>query len=158
VTDEERRVTKWTTSDGTNYSQTGVWGYPLYGDNYGMVGARGIAVDSSGDVYVAVHGDHAIKKYNSNGVYITQWGSEGTGDLQFDEPRGIGIDSSGYIYVVDYGNHRIQKFTSTGAFVTKWGTQGTGDGQFNKPMFIAINIYGRVYVTDVWNHRVQRFH
>jgi DNA-binding beta-propeller fold protein YncE len=70
---------------------------------------KDIAVDSSGYVYVASL-SHGIQKFDSNGKYITKWGSEGSGDGQFKNPDGIAVDSSGYVYVVDQGNNRIQKF------------------------------------------------
>src|SRR5436309_13340757 len=49
-------------------------------------------------------------------VYLTQWGSEGSGDGQFSFPRGVATDGAGNIYVYDAetDNNRIQKFTSTG--------------------------------------------
>ena len=45
-----------------------------------------------------------IKKFDSNGKFITSWGSEGTCDGQFWLPHGIAIDSSDNMYVVDSGN------------------------------------------------------
>ena len=42
--------------------------------------------------------------------FVTLWGSEGTGNGQFNTPAGIAIDSSGNLYVVDEGNNRIQVF------------------------------------------------
>ena len=65
-----------------------------------------------------------IQKFDSNGTFITKWGSEGTGDGQFDSPHGIALDSSGNVYVVDYYNNRIQKFDSNGTFITRWGSEG----------------------------------
>ena len=34
----------------------------------------GVAVDTSGNVYVADSGNNRIQKFDSNGTYITQWG------------------------------------------------------------------------------------
>ncbi len=57
-----------------------------------------------------------VRKYNSSGSYITQWGSgPGTGDGQFTYPRGVAVDSSGNIYVAESGNHCIQVFKKTEA-------------------------------------------
>jgi DNA-binding beta-propeller fold protein YncE len=82
--------------------------------------------------------------------FVTQWGSNGTGDGQILQPRGIAIDSSGNVYVADMSNARIQKFDSNGNFITKWGSNGTGYG-------IAIDSLGNVYVVEWDNHRVQKF-
>ena len=70
----------------------------------------GIAVDSSGNVFVADTENHRIQKFDSNGNFITKWGSSGTGDGEFDWPDGVAVDSSGDVFVADSGNNRIQKF------------------------------------------------
>src|SRR5262245_9461033 len=64
-------------------------------------------------------------------TFVLQWGSQGTGDGQFNFPAGVAVNSAGQVYVADFGNHRIQKFDANGNFITQWGSQGTGDGQFN---------------------------
>ena len=90
-------------------------------------------------------------------VYVTKWGSTGTGDGQFDQPVGVAADSTGNVYVADTNNDRIQKFNSTGTFLTKWGTFGVGDGQFNEPNGIGIDSSNNLYVADINNNRVQKF-
>jgi hypothetical protein len=50
-----------------------------------------------------------IKKFDSDGKFITSWGSEGYGDGQFLHAHGIDIDSSGNVYVVDSGNVHEKK-------------------------------------------------
>ncbi|MCX6696905.1 MAG: PKD domain-containing protein [Methanoregula sp.] len=90
-------------------------------------------------------------------VYVTQWGSYGTGIGQFDYPQGIAVNADGYVYVTDANNNRVQKFTSTGTYVTQWGSYGTGIGQFNYPDSIAVSADGYVYITDESNNRIQKF-
>jgi hypothetical protein len=67
-------------------------------------------VDGSGNVYVADGYNDRIQKFTADGTYLTQWGSRGNTDGQFDWPSGIEVDGSGNVFVADYGNHRIQKF------------------------------------------------
>jgi len=100
--------------------------------------------------------NHRIQKFDSNGNYITQWGTYGNGDGEFKYPVGVAVDSLGNVYVSDFGNHRIQKFNSSGRFLTQWGTLGDGDGQFNSPNGVAIDSLGNVYVADE-NYRIQVF-
>ena len=109
-----------------------------------------------GSVCVADYYNHRIQKFDSNGNFITKWGSYGGGDGQFSHPYGVAVGQDGYIFVSDSGNNRIQKFDSSGNFIAKWGSAGSGDGQFNYPYGIAIGPDGSVYVADTYNHRIQR--
>jgi hypothetical protein len=118
---------------------------------------RGIAVDVSGNVYVADRFNRRIQKFDGTGTFLTKWGSLGSGDGQFNNAYGVAVDGSGNVYVVDTGNHRIQKFDGTGTFLTKWGSLGSGDGQFNNPFGAAVDGSGNVYVADQLNHRIQKF-
>ena len=95
----------------------GVENYPLF-----------IAVDSSGNVYVA-DTQFSIQKFDSSGKFVTKWGSYGSGNGQLSYPIDIAVDSSANVYVADRENY-IQKFDRNGKFITKWGSDGSSDGQF----------------------------
>ncbi len=92
--------------------------------------------------------NNRIQKFDSNGGYLTQWGSYGSGNGQFNHPQGVAVDSSGNVYVADTGNNRIQKFNSNGGYLTQWGSYGSGNGQFTFPLGIAVDSSGNVYVAD----------
>ena len=77
--------------------------------------------------------NNRIQKFTSAGAYVTQWGSLGSGNGQFQQPGGIAVDNADNVYVADSGNNRIQKFTSAGVYVTQWGSLGSGNGQFDTP-------------------------
>ena len=80
---------------------------------------EGIAVDTSGNLYVADTGSHTIRKVTPAGVVTTIGGlpgyagaGDGSGDRAlFSQPSGISVDSMGNVYVADRANHRIVKGT-----------------------------------------------
>lgn len=116
----------------------------------------GIAVGPDGSIYVVDTDNHCVQKFDSNGNFITKWGSFGWSDGQFYYPNSIAAGSDGFVYVADTENHRIQKFDSSGTFITTWGAEGTANEQFYQPSGIAISFDGYVYVADTGNDRVQK--
>jgi tripartite motif-containing protein 71 len=138
------------------------WGRHGTGDGqFGQYNSpNGIAVDSHGNVYVTDYDNNRVQKFDSNGNFITKWGSEGSKDGQFLNPQGIAVDSHGNVYVTDVSNNRVQKFDSNGNFITKWGSEGSNDGQFGQHSSldgIAVDSHGNVYVTDEGNTRIELF-
>jgi hypothetical protein len=112
----------------------------------------------SDSVFISDYSNNRIHKFNSNGTFLTTWGTQGSAESQFSNPEGISADvCTGDIFVADTDNHRIQKFNSNGTFLTTWGTQGSADGQFNHPYGVAADGLGNVFVSDYDNHRIQKF-
>ncbi len=147
---------------GESYSFVLKWG--RYGNADGEFNQpHSIAVDRSGNVYVADTWNHRIQKFSPSGGFLGKWGSQGSEDGQFMTPRDVAVDYWGNVYVLDSGNYRVQKFNSSGVFLVNWGSEGTGDGQFGKSPFgggpygISVSYWGEVFVADTWNNRVQVF-
>src|SRR4029078_7707656 len=91
---------------------------------------EGIDIDSKRHIYVADEGNH-IRKFDTKGNLIKEWGSQGSEDGQFKVAYAVAIDSKDSIYVSAEGGGRIQKFDTEGNFIMKWGTLGSGDRQFS---------------------------
>ena len=83
----------------------------------------GLACDQQSNVYVVDHSVCSVRKFSSNGAFVTEWGSKGSGDGQFLDPFGVAASAGGDVYVADSHGYRIQKFgpVPTPAKASTWG-------------------------------------
>ena len=133
---------------------------------------RGVAVDDSGNVYVADRDNSTIRKISAAGVVTTLAGTAGSGGstdgtgsaARFNQPRGVAVDSTGNIYVADTSNQTIRKISAAGVVTTLAGTAGTSgsaDGtgsaaRFKNPRGVAVDASGNVYVADSNNETIRK--
>ncbi len=129
------------------------------GNGNGQFGAsQSLAISpTTGHVYVSDQTLDRIQKFDANGNYLLQWGSNGTNPGQFRFALGVAIDNAGNVYVCDMQNSRVQKFDADGNFLLQWGTFGSANGQFIEPFGIAVSSFYEVYVTEQAGSRVQKF-
>jgi sugar lactone lactonase YvrE len=126
----------------------------------------GVAVDGSGNVYVADQANNLIRKITPAG--LVSWfagGGQGAADgtaASFYAPTGIAIDGSGNVYVGDQENHLIRKITPTGAVSTFAGSGSVGfsngigtAASFSNPAGVAVDASCNVYVADVYNNSIR---
>ncbi|CAG9562149.1 unnamed protein product [Danaus chrysippus] len=118
---------------------------------------RGIAVGPENIMVVADSSNHRVQVFDSNGIFIKEFGQYGSGEGEFDCLAGVAVNRIGQYIIADRYNHRIQVFDPAGRFLRSFGSQGTGDGKFNYPWGITTDALGFIYVCDKENHRVQVF-
>jgi hypothetical protein len=128
---------------------------------------EGLAVDGSGNIYVADVQAGTIRKISAQGVVTTLAGSagmpgstDGMGSAaQFNRPWGVAVDPAGNLYVADSGNNVIRKITSGGLVTTVAGLAGfAGDvdgagtnARLNGPVGVAIDSSGNLFVSETSN-------
>ena len=125
----------------------------------------GLALDATGNLYVADTGNHAIRKVTPEGVVTTLAGTgkpgwrDGPGaQAQFDGPMGLGVDQAGRVIVADAYNDRIRAIAPDGQVTTLAGgaLPGDADGpgasaRFDTPCAVLVEPQGRIVVADTRN-------
>ena len=135
---------------------------------------RGVALDGSGNLYIADETNHRIRKVDSSGNISTVAGTGTSGfsgdgaaatAAQLNSPWGVALDGSGNLYIADRQNHRIRKVDSSGniSTVAGTGTSGfSGDGaaataaQLYQPTGVALDGAGNLYIADWANQRIRK--
>ena len=176
-----RKVTK---STGNIDTVAGILGqFGSTGDGSAATSANlnepnGVAVDSSGNIYIADSENSVIRKVTkSTGIITTvagiigQFGSSTDGGpatgAKLDTPRGVAVDPAGDIFIPDFNNHVVRKVTaSTGIISTVAGIIGvsgpTGDdgpatsATLANPERIAIDSLGNLFIADVNNQAIRK--
>jgi serine/threonine-protein kinase len=131
-------------------------------------GPTGVAVDATGNVYVADFGNNLIRKISAGAVTTLAGGSKtakanGTGTAaSFSGPAGVAVDAAGNVYVADFNNNLIRKITAAGIVTTLAGSgtagnaNGTGTAaSFSGPRGVAVDAAGNVYVADANNNLIR---
>lgn len=134
---------------------------------------RGVAVDASGNVYIADSNNNKVLKL-SGGALTTVAGTGSAGSsgdngpaafAQLFAPRGVAVDSAGNIYIADYSNQKIRMVSTSGGITTIAGNgrQGySGDGgpgtsaTFNFPSGVGVDANFNVYVADTNNNVIRK--
>ncbi len=177
-----RKITRVTSGGATTWQVSTLAGTPGqsgFADGTGAAALfnhpSGIAVDSSGNVYVADYGNHLVRKITATGVVTTLAGVPGTpGSLDgtgtattsaslFFGPSATATDTAGNVYVADTNNQLIRKITPAGVATTLAGnprfvgsTDGTGiSASFYNPSGIFVKSDGTIYVADTGNHTIR---
>jgi sugar lactone lactonase YvrE len=133
-----------------------------------------VAVDSTGNLYIADSSNSRVRKVTAGGVISTAAGSGNKGfsgdggqatSAGLDSPVGVAVDASGNLFIADYAGQRIRKVSPGGVISTVAGngTQGYGgDGapaaaaELNEPWGVAVDASGNLFIADLVNHRIRK--
>jgi DNA-binding beta-propeller fold protein YncE len=142
----------------------------------------GVAVDRTGNVYIADSNDHEVRKVNPNGILTrfagtgavcSSTGSCGNGGPAFlatmESPFGIAVDASGNVYVTDFDRNEVRKIDAEGTITRLAGngricsTPGRcGDGlpavdaRLAGPSGVAVDAAMNVYLADPGDREVRK--
>ena len=134
----------------------------------------GVAVDGTGNLYIADTNSDRIRKVDSTGTITTiagtgEQGFSGDGgpatQASLNSPFGVAVDGAGNLYIADQYNNRIRRVDSTGTITTIAGTEergfgGDGGPATQAPLFlptgVAVDVEGNLYIADQYNNRIRR--
>ncbi len=136
-------------------------------------GPTSVAVDSSGNLYIADAADNRIRKVDPQGIISTYAGTglpAYSGDqgpamaAQLNSPTDIALDAKGNMYIADEGNAVIRRISANGTINTIAGNGNpiaAGDNgpatsaQFD-PVAVAVDAQGNYYIADGLNYRIRK--
>jgi sugar lactone lactonase YvrE len=154
----------------TTVAGTGTMGY----DGEGVATSKmlstpsGVAVDSTGNLYIADMDNHRIRKVDSAGNMTT---IAGTGTAGYDDegvatskmlnsPAGVAVDNAGNLYIADMDNKRIRKVDSTGNMTTVAGPyfKVCNICSFSglTPSGVAVDSVSNLFIADQFNYRIDK--
>ena len=143
-----------------------------------LFGPTGVAVDASGNLFIADRINSRIRLVDGvTGIITTVAGSGTIGDCGSDGdggpataaelclPSGVVVDASGILFIADTGTHRVRKVDASGIITTVAGNGIQGDGDdggpdtsisLNRPFGVALDALGNLFIADTDNHRIRR--
>ena len=161
----------------STFAGAGIDGYS--GDNGPASNAKisgplGVAVDASGNLYIADYINNRIRKVNASGLITTiagkgSFGYSGDGgaatNAELYYPYGVAADAYGNVYIADYQNNRIRKVNTSGIISTIAGNGiggYSGDGgaatnaEIYNPAGVGVDASGNIYIGDYSNYRIRK--
>jgi sugar lactone lactonase YvrE len=161
----DNRIRKVSGGTITTFAGTGASGYT---DGVAATAAKlnnpsGLAIDATGNVYIADTGNNAVRVINANTSIITTM--PGTSGV-FSAPQGVGVDAAGNVYVADTNNNVIRKVNPVTGYVSIVAGTGvanyTGDtglataATLKAPAGVSLDSAGNIYIADTGNNAIRK--
>jgi hypothetical protein len=136
----------------------------------------GVAVDTSGNIFIADQFNHRIRRVDVTTGFISTVAGNGTGSFSGDGglatsaslafPSGVAVDATGNIFIADQDNHRIRRVDAATGIISTVAGNGTadssGDGgpatsaSLNRPARVALDAAGSLFIADQFNQSIRR--
>lgn len=115
-------------------------------------------VIDNGLIYITDACNHRIDVFKTDGTFVRNMGTVGSGLGQFRFPYGLAGDGQGHLIVCEFGNNRVQMIDKlTGRGLKIWGQAGHEPGELAYPWGVAVDKRGQIVVVDAGNNRLQVF-
>ncbi len=115
----------------------------------------GVAVDGSGNVFVADFGNNAVQETVAVGGVVSSSSTVNTIGSGFNSPAGVAVDGSGNVFVADFANNAVKEIVAVGGVVSASSTVNMIGSGFNHPYGVAVDGVGNVFVADFANNAVK---
>ena len=161
----------------TTVAGSGIYGFS--GDGGPATSAElsypfGVAVDASGNLFIADSDGNRIRKVSANGIITTVAGNGSTGfagdggpatSASLSQPGGVTVDVSGNLFIADTLNNRIRKVSANGIITTVAGNGSVGfagDGgaatsaTLSQPEGVTVDAVGNLFIADTLNGRIRK--
>ena len=119
----------------------------------GFSGPAGVAVDSTGNLFVADFGHSAVKEILAAGGYTTV-NTLAVANGNFNDPTGVAVDSTGNLFVADQGNNAVKEILAAGGYTTV-NTLAVANGNFSSATGVAVDAGDNVFVGDYGHGEVK---
>ena len=151
----------------------GYLGNGVAGTNASLLNPVGVAVDASGNLWIADTGHQLIRKMGTNGFLTTVVGNGTNGyagdggpaiNASLSNPAGVAVDAAGNLFIADAGNGFIRKVDTNGVITTVAGGgndyPGNGEAATNVslslPSGVAVDAAGNLLIADTYDGLIRR--
>jgi hypothetical protein len=134
--------------------------------NASLCDSGGVAVDASGNLFIAGTGNNRIRQVSTDGIIMTVAGNATNGysgdggaatNASLSNPSGVAVDASGNLFIADTGNNVIREVNAEGVITTAVGNGKRGysgdrgaatNASLNYPSSVAVDASGNLLITD----------